>query len=152
MYRRIRLRLTLLYASVLAVVLLVASGLLYFSMWQTVMGPVNSGLANVASSYATAWQQSGMQPCIPHTRPDDGGGGILFVACYNSTGTGLLGFQGLVNQAPGFLDPSLAQRALKDTSSSDVVDGGSTNGGYDLGVTRWSCAISIRIKYSASFK
>ena len=133
MYRRIRLRLTLLYASVLAVVLLVASGLLYFAMWQTVMGPVNSGLASVASDYAARWQQTGLQPCFAsRSRPDDGGG-VLFVACYDRTANLYPGFPGLVNQAPGFLDTSLAQRALNNTSAGDVVDGGSTNGGYDLG-------------------
>ncbi len=142
MYRRIRLRLTLLYASVLAVVLLLASGLLYYAMWQTVMGPVYSGLANVASDYAASWQQTGMQPCIPLRNRPDGGGGVQFVACYDSTGTSLLGFQGFVNQAPNFLDPSLAQRALKDTSDSDVIDGGNANGGYDLGaISRYALVV-----------
>ena len=41
MFRRIRLRLIFWYASVLAVVLLAVGGLLYFAMWQTVMGPIN---------------------------------------------------------------------------------------------------------------
>ncbi len=143
MYRRIRLRLTLLYASVLAVVLLVASGLLYFSMWQTVMGPVNSGLASVASDYAARWQQTGLQPCFTaRSRPGDGGGGVLFVACYDGTANLFPGFQGLVNQAPGFLDTSLARNALHDTSASDVVDGGSTNGGYDLGaISRYALVV-----------
>ncbi|HEX8727358.1 MAG TPA: ATP-binding protein [Ktedonobacterales bacterium] len=142
MYRRIRLRLTLLYASVLAVVLLVASGLLYFSMWQTVMGPVNSGLASVASDYAARWQQTGIQSCIPVRNRPDAGGGVQFAACYDSTGTSLLGFQGAVNLAPNFLDPSLAQHALNDTSASDVIDGGSANGGYDLGaISRYALVV-----------
>jgi len=142
MYRRIRLRLTLLYASVLALVLLVASGLLYFAMWQTVMGPVNSGLASVASDYAARWQQTGLQPCFAsRSRPDDGGG-VLFVACYDRTANLYPGFPGLVNQAPGFLDTSLAQRALNNTSAGDVVDGGSTNGGYDLGaISRYALVV-----------
>ena len=130
MYRRIRLRLTLLYASVLAVVLLVASGLLYFGMWQTVMGPVNRGLSNAASSYAASWQRIG-PPCFPGLNHPGDGDGTLFVACYD-TGASFLGARGPVNSAPGFLDPSLARSALKDGSDSDVIDGGNV-GGYDLG-------------------
>jgi signal transduction histidine kinase len=130
MYRRIRLRLTLLYASVLAVVLLVASGLLYFGMWQAVMGPVNSGLSSAASGYATTWQRIG-PPCFPGLNHPGDGGGSLFVACYD-TGASFIGTRGPVNSAPGFLDPSLARSVLKNGSDSDVVDGGN-GGGYDLG-------------------
>ncbi|HEY1391318.1 MAG TPA: histidine kinase dimerization/phospho-acceptor domain-containing protein, partial [Ktedonobacterales bacterium] len=139
MYRRIRLRLTLLYASVLAVVLLVASGLLYFGMWQTVMGPVNSGLSDAASSYATTWQRIG-PPCFPGLNHPGDGGGSLFVACYG-TRASFLGARGPVNQAPGFLDPSLARSALKAGSDSDVIDGGNV-GGYDLGaVSRYALVV-----------
>ena len=145
MYRRIRLRLTLLYAAVLAIVLLVASGLLYFGMWQTVMGPVNSGLSSAASSYAASWQRVG-PPCFPGLNHPGDGGGTLFVACYD-TGASFLGARGPVNSAPGFLDPSLARSALKDGSDSDVIDGGNVGnvgnvGGYDLGaISRYALAV-----------
>ncbi|HEY7339436.1 MAG TPA: ATP-binding protein [Ktedonobacterales bacterium] len=139
MYRRIRLRLTLLYAAVLAIVLLVASGLLYFGMWQTVMGPVNSGLSSAASSYAATWQRVG-PPCFPgFNRPGDGGDS-LFVACYDANAS-FLGVHGPINSAPGFLDPSLARNALKDGSDSDVIDGGNA-GGYDLGaISRYALVV-----------
>jgi len=139
MYRRIRLRLTLLYAAVLAIVLLVASGLLYFGMWQTVMGPVNSGLSNAASGYAATWQRVG-PPCFPGFNHPGDGGDSLFVACYD-TGASFLGARGPVNSAPGFLNPSLARSALKDGSDSDVIDGGNV-GGYDLGaISRYALAV-----------
>ena len=142
MYRRIRLRLTLLYAAVLAIVLLVASGLLYFGMWQTVMGPVNSGLSNAASGYAATWQRVG-PPCFPGFNHPGDGGDSLFVACYDA-GASFLGARGPVNSAPGFLDPSLARSALKDGSDSDVIDGGNVGnvGGYDLGaISRYALAV-----------
>jgi two-component system, OmpR family, sensor histidine kinase CiaH len=136
LYRRTRLRLTLWYASVLAVVLLVASGLLYLGMWQTVMGPINSGLADVAGSYASFWQQDGPPCADPRIRLN-----VQFMACYDSTGA-FTGFQGQVNQAPNFLDPSLAQRALKNTSGSDIINGGAAKGGYDLGaISRYALVV-----------
>ena len=130
MFRRIRLRLILWYASVLAVVLLAVGGLLYFAMWQTVMGPVNSGLANVAqvsaSYWPETWQRYGLPPCaLPHDRFDPG---VAYVVCYNSGVSNYLPFQGPGSQAPGFLESSLAKQALQDGSASDVVDGGNNLG------------------------
>ncbi|HEU4782000.1 MAG TPA: ATP-binding protein [Ktedonobacterales bacterium] len=142
MYRRIRLRLTLLYASVLALVLLLAGGVLYYSMWQTVMGPVNSGLANAANVGAVVWQQRGLPPCLL-PRPEDVFGirGVQFVACYDNT-TGQTSYMGSVGDVPGFRDSSLAQRALKDGSDSDVIDGGSPNGHYDFGaISRYATVV-----------
>jgi signal transduction histidine kinase len=142
MYRRIRLRLTLLYAAVLALVLLLAGGVLYYSMWQTVMGPVNSGLANAANVGAVVWQQRGLPPCVlPRAEDVFAGGGVQFVACYDYT-TGQTSHAGLVGDAPGFLDPSLMQSATKDGSDSDVVDGGAANGHYDLGaISRYATVV-----------
>ena len=122
LFRRIRLRLILWYASVLAVVLLVVGGLLYFDMQQTVMGPINSYLTNTASRYASVWQQSQRAPCFPtRDHPDDN---APYIACYDSTGAPLGVLQGPASVAPGFLDAALAQRALQDGAESDVVDSG----------------------------
>ncbi len=132
MFRRIRLRLILWYASVLAIILLIVGGLLYFGMEQTVMGPVNTILTTTASAYAAPWQRSGLAPCLTSRNRFDGGGPLLFVACYDNSGSQLGPPQGPTLQAPGFLSPSLAQSALNDGSASDVVDAGSY-GGYDLG-------------------
>lgn len=136
MFRRIRLRLILWYASVLAVVLLVVGGLLYFSMQQTVLGPVNTYLTGAASDYASAWQSTRIPPCFPTHNPlGDNGGNAQFLVCYDSTGSTLIiSPQGLASQAPGFRDPALARQALESGSASDVVDGGETRDGYDLGV------------------
>lgn len=145
MFRRIRLRLILWYASVLAVVLLIAGGLLYFAMWQTVMGPVNNGLVNAAITDAPAWQQytacvqqSGTQRCFPpRVHPDDG---VQFVAWYD-TGGALVAFQGLAD-APGFRASSLARSALNHGTASDIVDGGNTDGGYDVGaISRYATVV-----------
>jgi signal transduction histidine kinase len=142
MYRRIRLRLTLLYASVLAVVLLAVGGLLYFAMWQTVMGPVNNGLAQAAQYYAAGWQrnaaywqQNGLTLCIPpRDRLDQG---VSYIACYNSNVSSYIPVQGPANEAPGFLDVSLARQALKSGSASDMVDGG-----YNLGaISRYALVV-----------
>jgi signal transduction histidine kinase len=122
LYRRTRLRLTLWYASVLAVVLLVAGVLLYVVMWQTVMGPVNGVLTSAGNDLATQWQQTREPPCFPtHDHFDEN---IAFVACYNSDVTAYLSVGGPASQAPGFLNPTLAKQALKSGSDSDTVDGG----------------------------
>ncbi len=68
MFRRIRLRLILWYASVLAVVLLAVGGLLYFAMWQTVMGPVNGYLTCAAGVYAADWQTIGHRALFRHAQ------------------------------------------------------------------------------------
>lgn len=145
MFRRIRLRLILWYASVLAIVLLAVGGLLYFTMWQTVMGPVNTGLANAANVDAPVWQQyaaclqqSGTPRCFPpRAHPEDG---VQFVAWYD-TGSTLIAFQGLAD-APGFRASSLARSALNNGAASDIVDGGNTDGGYDLGaISRYALAV-----------
>jgi signal transduction histidine kinase len=132
MFRQIRLRLILWYASVLAIILLVVGGLLYFSMEQTVMGPVNTILTTTATAYAAPWQRSGLAPCLTSRNHFDGGGPLLLVACYDNSGSQLGTPQGPIYLAPGFLDPSLAHSALNNGSASDVVDGGSYSG-YDLG-------------------
>jgi signal transduction histidine kinase len=126
MFRRIRTRQILWYASVLAVVLLVVGGLLYFSMWQTVMGPVNGALTSAAQDYSAYWQRTGAPPCFP--THDHFGPSVAYVACYNSDVSAYISAGGPASQAPGFLDPSLAKQALKNGSASDIVEGG-----YNLG-------------------
>lgn len=145
MFRRIRTRLILWYAAVLALVLLAAGALLYIAMWQTVMGPVNSSLTNTASILGSYWQRTGTSPCsldLERERLN-----VTFVACYDSTGTSLIGIplligrQGATNQAPGFLDASLAQSARQNGSASDIVNGGNV-GGYDLGaISRYTLVV-----------
>jgi signal transduction histidine kinase len=143
LFRRIRLRLILWYASVLAVVLLAAGGLLYFAMERTVMGPVNDVLTAAASDAAEFWQESDTSPCLSshyHFIAN------VSVVCYDSTGktvigTAGVGTAGVASQAPGFLNPSLAKRALRDSTASDIVDSGVV-GGYDLGaVSRYAIAV-----------
>ena len=143
MFRRIRLRLILWYASVLAVALLIAGGLLYFSMQQTVMGPVNQYLTDTAHADAAGWlrRPDAPPPCNP-VRPHPDTTVAQFVACYDSTGSTLIGYQGLAGQAPGFLSPNLARQALQGGSASDIVDGGAGDGGYDLGaISRYALVV-----------
>jgi signal transduction histidine kinase len=135
MFRRIRLRLILWYASVLAVVLLAVGGLLYFAMWQTVMGPINGYLTYAVGIYAADWQQSGNAPCFAPR--DHLNLNVAYVACYNSDASAYISPGGPASQAPGFLNPSLAKQALKDGSDSDVVDGG-----YNLGaISRYALVV-----------
>lgn len=143
LFRRIRLRLILWYASVLGIVLLIVGGLLYFSMQQTVMGPVNRFLTDEGSSFATEWKRTGLPPCFPtRNHPLDTLDNVQFLACYDSSGSTLVGFLGLSSQAPGFLNPGLAQRALTNGSASDVVDAGNTDSGYDLGaISRYALVV-----------
>ncbi|HKW23154.1 MAG TPA: histidine kinase dimerization/phospho-acceptor domain-containing protein, partial [Ktedonobacterales bacterium] len=141
MYRRIRLWLTLLYAAVLALVLLVAGGLLYYAMWQTVMGPVYDGLTTSANFYASNWQRSGLSPCLTHDRAESVVPGASFVACYGSTGTTFLGSIGPIDIAPGFLNVSLSRNAAENGSVSDIVDSGNV-GGYHLGaISRYATVV-----------
>lgn len=123
LYRRTRLRLTLWYASVLAVVLLIAGVLLYVVMWQTVMGPVNGVLTTAGSDLSAQWQQMGQVPlpCVTHDHYDEN---VAFIICYNSSVTGYYSPGGPAGQAPGFRDPTLAKQALKDGSAIDTVDAG----------------------------
>jgi signal transduction histidine kinase len=143
LFRRMRLWLIVRYAAVLAVVLLIVGGLLYFAMWQTVMGPVNSGLTDAAQSYAAYWQQScqrtGVSPCVPR---DCFVPGVAYAVCYSSDAAHYVPIQGRFSEAPGFLDPSLARQALQDGSASDMVDGGASDGGYDLGaISRYALVV-----------
>lgn len=144
MFRRIRIRLILWYASVLAVVLLIAGGLLFVKMQDTVLGPVDSYLTSAANSYAASWQQSGIAPCfLNHNHPADNGENVQFLACYDSTGAALVGYPGgLATQAPGFLNSGLSRQARESGSASDVVDGGVSDNGYDLGaISRYALVV-----------
>ena len=138
LFRRMRLWLIVRYAAVLAVVLLIVGGLLYFAMWQTVMGPVNSGLAQAAQAYASYWpdtmQRYNVPPCALRDRFNQG---VTYVACFDSNVSTFIPAPGPSGQAPGFLDASLAKQALKDGSDSDVVDGG-----YNLGsISRYALVV-----------
>jgi signal transduction histidine kinase len=127
LFGRIRWRLTLLFAAVLAALLLVSGALLYVSMRQTLLEPKNTILQSENHDLAERWQRDGRTPCIgPPGAPPDAvlhGRPVVFVACYGSDGK-LLAAVALTTVGTDFLSNSLAQSALLSGSAYDEIDAG----------------------------
>ncbi len=140
LFGRIRWRLTLLFAAVLAALLLVSGALLYFSMRQTLLEPKNAILQNQNHDMAERWMRDGRMPCIgPDGAPPGAvfrGRPIAFVACYDSSGKPLAAV-GPTNQVDGFLAGSIAQSALSSGSAYDEIDAG----GYLGEVRRYATVV-----------
>jgi signal transduction histidine kinase len=139
LFGRIRWRLTLLFAAVLAALLLASGTLLYFSMRQTLLEPKNAILQNENSELSARWLHDGRLPCVG---PPDAPGAlfrgrpIAFVACYDSSGKFLTAI-GPSNQGTDFLSNSLAQTALASGSSYDEMNAG----GYLGEVRRYAVVV-----------
>jgi signal transduction histidine kinase len=140
LFGRIRWRLTLLFAVVLAALLLVSGAVLYVSMRQTLLEPKNAVLQSENRELAERWMRDGRVPCfVPpdaasvvfHGRP------LAFVACYDNSGK-VLAAVGPSNQVTDFLSNSLAQTALAGGSSYDEMNAG----GYLGEVRRYATVVS----------
>jgi two-component system, OmpR family, sensor histidine kinase CiaH len=127
LFGRIRWRLTLLFAAVLAAVLLISGTLLYVGMRQTLLGPTNSTLQSAGNELSEHWVHDGRPPCLLPPQAFNRQSGIAFIACYDNTGK-FIGAVGPSNDAPGFLANSLAQSALASGSAFDEVDAGPYEG------------------------
>ena len=127
LFGRIRWRLTLLFAAVLAAVLLLSGTLLYVGMRQTLLGPTNSVLQSAGQQLSDRWQHDGRAPCLLPPEAFNRQSSVAFIACYDSKGN-LIAPVGPPSQAPGFLAGSLVQSALTNGSSFDEVDAGAYEG------------------------
>lgn len=125
LFRAIRRRLTLLYTTILAVMLILSGVILYVNVRNSLLGPIDQYLHVNAAGFVTKWQLEATQlpvqfPCAqdPHFAPHD----VLF-ACYSPDGRQLSGTQ-FGEGAGNFDDPTLVQSAISNGSASDIVDGG----------------------------
>jgi two-component system, OmpR family, sensor histidine kinase CiaH len=141
LFQRTRWRLTLLFAAVLAALLLVSGAVLYVSMRQTLLEPKNAILQDENHELAEHWLNDGRMPCVgPPGAPADAvfrGRPVAFVACYDASGN----FQAAVapsNQGTAFLANSLAQTALSSGSAYDEINAG----GYLGEVRRYASVVS----------
>ncbi|HKD74555.1 MAG TPA: ATP-binding protein [Ktedonobacterales bacterium] len=116
MFQTIQRRLILWYGGVLAVILLVAGILLYVSMQNVELSPINSQEIQATQGLTREWQL-GDNPC------DGPNPAALFIACYGPDG-GLLAANRYASYTPAFSDAALARTALTSTSARDIVDGG----------------------------
>lgn len=120
MFQRIRRSMTLLYAAVLVVTLLLAGTTLYVAVEHRLMDPINTALDRTTQQTAVFWggalAQSGQTPC------DAPGQRYSLVACYDASGT-LTGASQLAQALPSYTDPGLAKRALASSSgcASDQI-------------------------------
>jgi signal transduction histidine kinase len=127
LFGRIRWRLTLLFAAVLAAVLLISGVLLYVGMRQTLLGPTDSVLQLAGQQLSDRWQHDGRAPCLLPPEAFNRQSSVAFIACYDSKGN-LIAPVGPPSQAPGFLAGSLVQSALTNGSAFDEVDAGAYEG------------------------
>ncbi|HKS71134.1 MAG TPA: hypothetical protein VJQ45_11970, partial [Ktedonobacterales bacterium] len=122
MFQRIRRSMTLLYAAVLVVTLLLAGSALYFTVDHRLMDPITTSLNRTTQQVANIWGnglgQAGQTPCDAQG-PDQR---FSLFACYDALG-GLTGASQLAGALPAFTDSSLARRALASASgcASDQI-------------------------------
>lgn len=132
MFQRIRRSMTLLYAAVLVVTLLLAGSALYFTVDHRLMDPITTGLNTATQQAADIWGnglgQPGQTPCDAQG-PDQR---FSLFACYDARG-GLTGASQLAAALPAFTNPALARRALASSSgcaSDQVTLASATSNGF----------------------
>jgi two-component system, OmpR family, sensor histidine kinase CiaH len=122
LFGRIRWRLTLLFAAVLAALLLVSGAVLYVSMRQTLLEPKNAILQNANQDFSTHWLRDGHSPCVEPPEAALHGQPVTFIACYDGKGNLI---QALIPQSGTSLpSTSLAQSALSSGSAYDETNAG----------------------------
>jgi signal transduction histidine kinase len=118
MFAGIRLRMTLLYSAILAVILVAAGGLLYFGMQRVLLDPVIAqARQEVAMDQAGSWQPGiGSRGCAHGFN-----GPYYLIACYDSSANFLSGTkQPFVISSPA--SSSLARQALANGSAGTATD------------------------------
>jgi len=133
LFSGIRRRLTLWYAAVIAVALIVGGVVLYFEVQQDLLGPINSTLANQAQTAAECWQINCENiPTFlttPNPCPAPAENFLepsLLVACFSPSGQLVGTYMGRREQialAP-FFRPSIAKAVSGGGSASDTVTTG----------------------------
>ncbi len=138
LYQRIRRRLTLLYTAVLAATLLLASGIIYTAMQQTVLAPAQTTLRQAGARLATRWSGTGGSSCpVPAVvAPSRDQFGML-IACYDPHGR-LVAVSRDAATLPAFTANALVRQALASitpvrTSGSSGGSGSSGSSGSSYG-------------------
>jgi signal transduction histidine kinase len=122
LFGRIRWRLTLLFAAVLAALLLVSGAVLYFSMRQTLLEPKNAILQSANQDFSAYWLRDGHPPCVEPPGAALHGQPVTFIACYDSKGNLI---QALVPpDGKNLPSNALTQNALSSGSAYDETDAG----------------------------
>jgi signal transduction histidine kinase len=140
MFRGVRLRLTLWYCSVLAVVLVLFGAALYVGVEQVLFRSTQNYLTEHALERSRQWQYAPVAPCsssifnspIFRHGGDDGRpvdpDPNLMVACFDQNGT-LIGSVSGGQTSAAFLTNSLAKKAWQTGQPiNDIVDGGGSIG------------------------
>lgn len=135
MFHGVRLRLTLWYCSVLAVVLVLFGAALYVGVQQVLFRSTQDYLTTHALERAGQWQHEETSPCIPMplkhgsyddrpTEPDPN----LMVACFDQNGT-LINSISAGQTSTAFLSNSLAKKAWQTgLPVNDIVEGSGSIG------------------------
>jgi hypothetical protein len=122
LFGRIRWRLALLFAAVLAALLLVSGVVLYVSMRQTLLEPKNTILQSANQDFSAHWLRDGHPPCVEPPEAAVRGHPVSFIACYDDKGNLI---QALIPQGGTDLPSGkLAQSALSSGSAFDETDAG----------------------------
>jgi len=154
LFARLRRNLTLWYSGVLGGMLLLFGLVLYLSVHQMLLGPVNADLMNSAHQFKQFWKQAPDQGCLrtqgqgpssftvsgvqvsilsydPPPPVFTSGGEPLLVACFSPDGTlqqALLRSDVPVSLTDPFIANSLVSQAIQNGSASDTL-----NEGYPFG-------------------
>jgi signal transduction histidine kinase len=135
LFGRIRWRLTLLFAAVLAALLLVSGVVLYVSMRQTLLEPKNTTLQSANQDFTAHWLRDGHPPCVEPPEAAGDGQPVTFIACYDSKGNLI---QALIPRGGTSLpSTTLAQSALSSGSAYDEIN----VGGYLGHVRRYATIV-----------
>lgn len=125
LFRGVRRRLTLWYSAVIAAALILCGAILYLSVQQSLLGPMNRELQANAQYVEQQWQAGA--PSFfsqPYVCPHEGRDLNLVIACYGAKGE-LFG-DNLRVPLPSFTSSGLARSVLHGGSASDTVTTGLT--------------------------
>lgn len=118
MFQRIRRSMTLLYAAVLVVTLLLAGTVLYVAVDHRLMDPIFGALDQSAQGAANLWgselAQNGLTPCDVRTDRN-----YTLIACYTAQGT-LTGATQVARGLTPFTNTTLVKQALASPSGCAV--------------------------------
>jgi len=132
MFGRIRRRLAWWYSLVLFAVLLLCGIVLYFSIHQVVLGPIQNNLSHTAAQIGADWQNNPDAGCLfglGHR-----GLGFYYYACYDNNGASLGSFNTNLTAIPDSVSQSFATRVIQSspTGLDDIIDVGGDTGPVEL--------------------
>jgi signal transduction histidine kinase len=138
MFAHLRRKLTFWYSAVLAGMLVLSGAVLYFSVYHSLMDPVQNALISRADQVREHWQLYTDQPY--GGQPPNGGGPtfsngqVYLTACYAPNGAYILNIytSNNLNDPDGLYSPfvadSLVSRAIQHGSATETINAGSDYG------------------------